>query len=242
MKVYYDLHIHSCLSPCAEEEMTPNNIVNMAMIKGLDLIAVADHNASQNVAAIMKVAKKRDVLVIPAMELQTAEEVHLLCLFKTLEALTDFQAVVDKNLLLIPNNEKKFGSQWILDESDEPIRQIEHSLLFSTTLSFEEALKEVRQAGGFVLPAHINRQSNGVLAMLGFIPEDAGFTTVEVSHDQAGSKFLEGYKERDQYQIIRNSDAHQLMSISERDFYMDLPTRDIESVFSYLNCQKNNKT
>lgn len=238
MKVYYDLHIHSCLSPCAEEEMTPNNIVNMAMIKGLDLIAVADHNASQNVKAIMAVAKKRDVLVIPAMELQTSEEVHLLCLFKTLECLENFQSYVDQHLLGIPNNEKKFGPQWIMDEEDEPLRQIEHALIFSTTLRFEEALKAVRAHGGFVLPAHINRQSNGVLSMLGFIPEDSGFTTIEISNDDAGAKFLENYNQRDRYKIIRNSDAHQLINISEREFFMELPSRDLESVFDYLESQK----
>lgn len=234
MKVYYDLHIHSCLSPCGEEEMTPNNIVNMAMIKGLDLIAIADHNASQNVAAAMAVAKKRDILIIPAMELQTSEEVHLLCLFRTLEQLVKFQTIVDQHLLAIPNNEKKFGRQLILDQEDECIGQIDHALIFSTTLSFEGAIEAVRGCGGFVLPAHINRQSNGVLAMLGFIPEGTNFTTVEVSNDDAGAKFLENYKDKDRYTIIRNSDAHQLMSISERQFYIELPSRDIETVFAYL--------
>lgn len=238
MKVYYDLHIHSCLSPCAEEEMTPNNIVNMAMIKGLDLIAVADHNASQNVRAVMAVAKKRDVLVIPAMELQTSEEVHLLCLFKTLENLELFQAYVDEHLLGIPNNEKKFGSQWIMDEEDEPVRQVPHALIFSTTLNFEQALVAVRNHGGFVLPAHINRQSNGVLSMLGFMPANSGFTTVEISNDSAGAQFLETYKDRSHYHIISNSDAHQLINISEREFFMDLPSRDLDSVFAYLQSQK----
>lgn len=234
MKVYYDLHIHSCLSPCGEEEMTPNNIVNMAMIKGLDVIAVADHNASQNVAAAMQVANKRDIVVIPAMELQTSEEVHLLCLFKTLEDLQAFQEVVDQHLLGIPNNEKKFGPQLILDHEDECIGTIEHALIFSTTLTFEQTVSAVREIGGFVLPAHINRQSNGVLAMLGFIPEGMNFTTVEVSNDEAGTRFLETFKDKERYRIIRNSDAHQLMSISEREFYMELPDRNINTIFAYL--------
>lgn len=234
MKVYYDLHIHSCLSPCGEEEMTPNNIVNMAMIKGLDVIAVADHNASQNVAAAMQVANKRDIVVIPAMELQTSEEVHLLCLFKTLEDLQAFQEVVDQHLLGIPNNEKKFGPQLILDHEDECIGTIEHALIFSTTLTFEQTVSAVREIGGFVLPAHINRQSNGVLAMLGFIPEGMNFTTIEVSNDEAGTRFLETFKDKERYRIIRNSDAHQLMSISEREFYMELPDRNINTIFAYL--------
>ncbi len=189
MKVYYDLHIHSCLSPCGDNEMTPNNIVNMAMIKGLDVIAVADHNASQNVKAAMAVAKKRDVLVIPAMELQTSEEVHLLCLFRKLSDLESFQEIVDSHLLGIPNNVKKFGEQIIMDHEDEPIGNIDHALIFSTTLSFEKAVAGVRACGGFVLPAHINRQSNGVLAVLGFIPEGVNFTTVEVSNDDLGTRF-----------------------------------------------------
>lgn len=237
MKVYYDLHIHSCLSPCADEDMTPNNIVNMAMIKGLDLIAVADHNASQNLPAILSVAKKRDILVIPAMELQTSEEVHLLCFFPNYEAIAAFQTFVDQHLLGIPNNEKKFGSQWILDAEDEPVKQIEHALIFSTTLSFEKAVEAVRAHQGIVLPAHINRQSNGVLSMLGFIPEGMNFTAIEVSHDAAGTKFLETYADKNKYNIIRNSDAHQLMAISEREHYMELPKRSLEAVFEYLTQQ-----
>lgn len=234
MKVYYDLHIHSCLSPCGEEEMTPNNLVNMAMIKGLDVIAIADHNASQNVAAAMAVAKKRDILVIPAMELQTSEEVHLLCLFKDLSNLVKFQTIVDQHLLGIPNNVQKFGPQLIMDQEDEVVGHIDHALIFSTTLSFEKAVEAARSCGGFVLPAHINRQSNGVLAMLGFIPAGMNFTTVEVSSDEAGSRFLDTYPNEAAYQIIRNSDAHQLMSISERQNYMELPSRDIDAVFAYL--------
>lgn len=234
MKVYYDLHIHSCLSPCGDNEMTPNNIVNMAMIKGLDMIAIADHNASQNVKAAMQVAQKRDILLIPAMELQTSEEVHLLCLFRKLSDLEMLQTIVDANLLGIPNNVKKFGEQIIMDYEDEPVGNIDHALIFSTTLSFEKAIEAVRKCGGFVLPAHINRQSNGVLSVLGFIPDGAGFTTVEVSNDEAGGRFLETYPDKARYRIIRNSDAHQLMSISEREFYLDLPSRDIESFFAYL--------
>lgn len=234
MKVYYDLHIHSCLSPCGDNDMTPNNIVNMAMIKGLDMIAIADHNASQNVKAAMQVALKRDILLIPAMELQTSEEVHLLCLFKKISDLEALQKIVDAHLLGIPNNIKKFGDQIIMDHEDEPVGSIDHALIFSTTLSFEKAVEAVRSCGGFVLPAHINRQSNGVLAVLGFIPEGAGFTTVEVSNDEAGGRFLETYPDKANYNVIRNSDAHQLMSISEREFCMELPSRDVDSLFAYL--------
>ena len=121
-----------------------------------------------------------------------------------------------------------------MDSEDECVGHIDHALIFSTTLTFEEAVQTVRALGGFVLPAHINRQSNGVLAMLGFIPEGMNFTTVEVSNDEAGGQFINQYKNESNYRIIRNSDAHQLMSISERQFYMELPNRSIEAIFAYL--------
>ena len=85
MKFYYDLHIHSCLSPCADMDMTPNNIVNMAKLLGLDVIALTDHNTSLNCEAITKVAEKKGLCVLPGMELTTSEEIHAVCLFDTLD-------------------------------------------------------------------------------------------------------------------------------------------------------------
>lgn len=235
MKYYYDLHIHSCLSPCAEDDMTPNNIVNMAMIKGLDVIAVADHNQSRNLPAIMKVAAKRDILIIPAMELQTIEEVHLLCLFPTLEAITAFQAIIDEKQLPIPNKPEKFGHQYVMDDQDEVVRELDMCLLFSCSLSFDEAVAGVRAHGGKVIPAHINRQSNSVLSNLGFIPENMHFKTIEISGDAAGNVFYESFQQKHAYRVIRNSDAHQLFNISEREHYVELNERSIEAFFNYFD-------
>lgn len=234
MKVYYDLHIHSCLSPCAEEEMTPNNIVNMAMIKGLDVIAVADHNQSGNLKAVLKVAAKRDMLVIPAMELQTVEEVHLLCLFRTLEAVETVQKQISETQLPIPNRPEKFGHQYVMDYQDEIIGEVDVCLLFSSTMTIEAIVELVRSQGGLVIPAHINRQSNSVISNLGFIPEELNFRTVEVSGDAAGTLYLETFDNTNSYVVIRDSDAHQLFNISEREHYFELPERSIESIFQYL--------
>lgn len=234
MKIYYDLHIHSCLSPCAEEEMTPNNIVNMAMIKGLDVIAVADHNQSGNLKAILKVAAKRDMLVIPAMELQTVEEVHLLCLFRTLEAVEMVQKQISETQLPIPNRPEKFGHQYVMDDQDEIIGEVDVCLLFSSTMTIEGIVELVRSQGGLVIPAHINRQSNSVISNLGFIPEELNFGAVEVSGDAAGTLFLETFDNTKSYVVIRDSDAHQLFNISEREHYFELPERSIESIFQYL--------
>ena len=119
MKCFIDLHIHSCLSPCAEEDMTPNNIVNMSVLKGLDIIGVTDHNSAKNAAAVFEAGKRAGLVVVPGMELCTLEEVHLLCLFKNLEDVENFQDIVYGNLPPIKNREDIFGSQIIMNSRDE---------------------------------------------------------------------------------------------------------------------------
>ena len=81
MLIPYDLHIHSCLSPCGEEEMTPNNIVGMAQLLELGMIAVADHNTARQLPAIEQLAREAGVLLVPAIEVTTAEEAHVLSFF-----------------------------------------------------------------------------------------------------------------------------------------------------------------
>ena len=119
MKYYYDLHIHSALSPCGDEDMTPNNIVNMSLLNGLDIIALSDHNTCKNVRAVSEVARRAGILFIPAMELETAEEIHVLCLFPSVDAAELFEReIVSPALPDIANNESIFGRQQILDEND----------------------------------------------------------------------------------------------------------------------------
>jgi hypothetical protein len=234
MLVYYDLHMHSCLSPCAEEEMTPNNVVNMAMIKGLDILAVADHNHCGNVRALQAVAAKRDMLLVPAMELQTVEDVHLLCLFRKIDDLEAFFRIVDGAMLKIPNRPERFGHQLLMDDQDEPVGEVAHTLITSCQLSLGEAVAEVKRLGGVAVPAHVNRGSNSVLSNLGFIPPGEDFKTIEVTAGAMGDQFLELHSEMAAYRILRNSDAHQLVDISERDNGIELETRTIDCLIDTL--------
>ena len=134
----YDLHLHSCLSPCGDTDMTPNNLVNMAALLGCDIIALTDHNTCRNTPAAVKVGKAADVLVIPGMELCTAEEAHVVCLFETVEDALAFDKYVCAHIPKVPNRPEIFGEQWILNENDEKIGEISELLITATDISIND--------------------------------------------------------------------------------------------------------
>lgn len=218
MKLYADLHIHSCLSPCGDELMTPNNIVNMALLKGLDVIAVTDHNTCGNLPAVCAVAAQNGLTVIPGMEMETEEEVHTLAYFPTLEDAMAFSQEVYSYLPPVKNNPDFFGRQLYLDEDDEIIKEEPRLLLSALTISIEEGFALVKKHNGVAVPAHIDRPSHGIIPLLGFINPHLGVTCVEVSPLGLSQGFAQ-YDPR--LKTISSSDAHELGSILE-------PTREIE--------------
>ena len=216
MKYAYDLHIHSALSPCADDDMTPNNIAGMAAIKGLDIIAVTDHNSCGNVRSVMKAAQQYNIKVVPGMEIETEEEVHVVCYFPDVLSAEEMQKIVRANMLGIKNNEKTFGNQFYMDENDE-ITGIEENLLVSaTTLSFQEVFKTVQEIGGVAVPAHIDRTSYSVISNLGFLPPDVDICAVEITARNL-AVWKENYAD---FSIITNSDAHNLGNIAEKEHFL----------------------
>ncbi len=221
-RYYYDLHIHSCLSPCGDNDNTPNNIVGMGVLAGLQIMALTDHNTCRNCPAFFKAAKKQGIIPIPGMELTTAEDIHMVCLFPTLESALDFDREIQTRRIRIPNRTDIFGDQWVMDENDEVI-DIEPDLLSNaTTISVDEAPGLAEQYGGVCYPAHIDRQANGIIATLGFLPPDSHFPTVEL-HD--GGKEA-AYRERhipEGTRVVIGSDAHVLWDIRDKDAWLDIP-------------------
>lgn len=234
MKIYVDLHIHTALSPCGDEDMTPNNIINMAKLKGLDAIAITDHNSCKNVLPCMKVGEKNGVLVVPAMELQTREEIHILCYFREIESSLKFEKLIYESLPPIKNNERLFGEQIIMNESDNKIGKEEKLLLSSSSFSLDEACKLVRNLGGIIVPAHIESSSFGLLGNLGFIPEYLNISTVEVKNiDKLREyKYAEGIES--EYRIIKSSDAHYLWDILERENEIKVNEISIDNIMKVL--------
>ena len=180
MNFFYDLHLHSCLSPCGDMDMTPNNIVGMSKLLGLDVIALTDHNTSLNCEATMKVGEENGLLVIPGMELTTSEDIHAVCLFPTLEKALEWNDYVDQNRIKIKNKPDIYGRQVIMNENDEETGEIEALLLPATNISIMTAHKLVRDFGGVCYPAHVDRDSLSILSVLGEIDESCGFVAAEL--------------------------------------------------------------
>ena len=233
MKFYYDLHIHSCLSPCGDEDMTPNNIVNMSIIKGLDLIAITDHNSIKNCRAAINAAKGKNLLVLPGMEIQTLEDVHLVVIFPSIEDAEKFDDAINGYKLKFPHKSEKFGYQVILDENDQIIAYEEYTLMLSMNISIDKAIDMSIGYNGIAFPAHINRPSNSVISNLGFIPENWSIGAVEIFRHKENNELIEKYSKK--YKIIANSDAHYLKDISEAENFMDLELLSAKEVIKYLS-------
>jgi len=228
MKLFYDLHIHSALSPCGDGDMTPNNIVNMSAIKGLDFIAVTDHNSVLNLPAVIKCAKDLPVIIVPGMEIETSEEVHILSLFPSADDAYNVYEEIKKNRLGVKNRPDIFGQQVIMDSNDEIIGYEEELLVTATKLSLEKTKEIIEANNGVAIPAHIDRNSYSVLSNLGVIPE-IGFKTVELSKKADLNKYTNL-----EYKTVINSDAHYLEDIFEPENFLDLEEKSLNCLISHL--------
>ncbi|MGB8214927.1 MAG: PHP domain-containing protein [Anaerolineales bacterium] len=203
-----ELHVHTILSPCAGVEMIPPLIVEEAVRLGLQVIAITDHNATANIGAVMQAAQDSGLVVLPGMELQTREEVHLLCLFDSLEQAAEWQGKVDAVLPNVPNDIEYFGEQFVVDASGEFIRREERLLLNSVQLGLEYAAGMVRSLGGLAIPAHVDRKANGLLAILGLVP--AGFEALEISRHISPEQAVEKYPQVRGHVLLQGGDVHYL--------------------------------
>ncbi len=208
-----DLHIHTVLSPCAHLLMTPGNIIKKAREQGLDIIAITDHNSGQNVRVTLELARNTPLHVFPGMEVESAEEVHLLCLFDRLDDLLEWQEIVFAALPDQPNDEEYFGEQLITDLDDQYVAREERLLATATKLTVKKIVKMIAKIGGLVIPSHIDRPYNSILANLGIIPQDLELTILELSARQRVRQFLRMHPYLKKYAFIQNSDSHFLTDI-----------------------------
>jgi len=219
---FCDLHIHSCLSPCGDDDMTPANIAGMAALNGLGIVALTDHNSSKNCPAFFDACKRNGLIPVPGMELTTAEDIHVVCLFRSLEDAMAFDAYVDCHRMKIPNKPEIFGNQRVMDAEDNVIGEEPALLINAADISLDDAYREVLSRGGVAYPAHIDRQSNGVVAVLGVFPAEPPFTAYELNDASSDEEY------RDRFPILKglsravSSDAHYLWDIAEARFSIPL--------------------
>lgn len=222
--------------------MTPANIAGMAAIKGLDAIALTDHNSCRNCPALVEAAKEYGITVIPGMELTTQEEVHVLCLFPDLPKAMAFDAYVYEHLMPFPNREDIFGQQLIYNAADEIEGKVEYLLINSTDISFDYVWDIVQSFGGIMIPAHIDKDSNSLLHNLGFIPPDSQFACVEVMDEKMIPVLLQENPYLESCCVIRNSDAHYLEHIREREQFLTVESLEPVDILAALNRAEEKST
>ena len=203
-----DLHIHTCLSPCGELAMSPRAVVDRARSVGLDLIAVTDHNTTENAAAVIEAARGTGLTVLPGIELTTAEEVHILGLFDAGADLALFQAEVFRNLPDVPAKRKFIRDQVLVDAEDYVTGFSPRCLFGATLLSVHDAVGLIHAHGGLAVACHVDRDSFSIVSQLGFIPPNLPLDAVEVSPRLTVDEARAAFGPFDPLPAVRFSDAH----------------------------------
>ena len=244
MRIRYDLHIHSCLSPCGDDVMTPAFIAGSCKLLGLDLAALTDHNSAKNCPASLRAAEFYGLTPLGGLELSTVEGVHVLCLFERLERVMAFDEFVSSRLIRTENDPAFFGRQLICDEEDNILSEERWLLSGDTDLAFNDAKRCVESFGGVALPAHIDRTANGAVAFFGTVPPEAGFTAFELrdrgSYDKYHIYLPEGSP------VLYDSDAHTPETIGTAGGAVTLGDRLISdlgpagALLAYLRCGRKN--
>ncbi len=220
-RFYYDLHIHSCLSPCGDDESTPNSIAGIACLSELDIVALTDHNTCKNCPAFFEAAARYGIIPIAGMELTTSEDIHAVCLFPDLPSAMRFDEYIDSHRIKIKNRPEFFGRQQILDSEDGIIGEEEYLLSNATDISIDSAKETAERFGGICYPAHIDRDANGIIAVLGTLPCDLGFRHFGL-HDRKRLDALAQKYGIPEERFIISSDAHVLTDIRDKENYFEL--------------------
>lgn len=243
-RYYYDFHIHSCLSPCGDDDMTPANIAGAATLAGLNIVALTDHNTAKNCPAFMMAAKAYGIIGIAGMELTTAEDIHVVCLFEKLEEALAFSQEIEKHIVKIKNRPEIFGRQQIMDHEDNILGEEEFLLSNATDISVEDVPELVHSFGGVCYPAHIDRTANGIVSILGVFPEDSDFNCYELHGAEKTTEYEDRFNHLKNKIRLIGSDAHYLWDLRDAEDYIEIQDEPYSSdlvrknLFKYLRGER----
>lgn len=205
---FADLHVHTALSPCADDSATPPNIVASAIENGMQMIAVTDHNSAENVEAVVQCGKLHGLKVIPGMEIASREEVHLVCLLRSVEHALELQQIIYAALPDLRNRPEYFGKQLVMDREGNTTGECMRLLMGAADLPLDDVIREVHRLGGLIIAAHIDRPSFSVIANLGMVPPDAPFDALEISPSLKRDEAVAKFPFIGRFPIVTASDAH----------------------------------
>ena len=210
-----DLHIHTVLSPCGDLEMSPTAIVERALARGLDMIAITDHNTTRQVKVAQRIGRQKGLFVLGGVEVTSQEEAHCLCFFETDEQLDRMQAFLDAHLPPIPNDEDRFGYQLIVDENDEIVGEEEYHLLNAIDVDIDGIYDQVHAIGGLFVPAHVNKGTTSLMSQLGFVPPDLRADGLEINRFTTRDEFVRKFAYLKKFAFITDSDAHFIDNVGD---------------------------
>ena len=210
-----DLHVHTPLSPCGEDSMLPAPLVGRFLDYGIDVIAITDHNAVDNVRVYCEEGEAQGLIVVPGMEMETREGIHLVCLFPSCEMLYAWDENLRPFKTEMKNDSQYFGHQWVLSRAGEHLREEGRMLLMSQDISVDDAIPMVHRFGGLCIAAHVDRESNGLTAILGVIPAYLPFDGIELTRHLPRDPTLLQEIQRQGYRYITACDAHDISQVGE---------------------------
>lgn len=229
-----DLHIHTVLSPCGDLEMSPVNIVEKAVRKGLDIIAITDHNHTGHNRLAREIGQEQGLYVVYGAEVNTREEVHCLTFFDTEDQLHAFQEYLEEQLPLMENDSSLFGEQVIVDRKEQIVEEITHSLYPGLRQGITEVALKVHSLGGLFVPAHVDRQMNGLYSQLGFFPQELEADAVEISRKTSRAEVYESHPELGKFQLLKSSDAHFIQDIGRCSTRLEMEQRSFSELSKAL--------
>ena len=210
-----DLHIHTVLSPCGDLEMSPTAIVDRALARGLDMIAISDHNTTRQVKVTQRIGKEKGLFVLGGVEVTSQEEAHCLCFFENDTQLDAMQEFLDAHLPPIPNDEDRFGYQLIVDENDEIVGEEEYHLLNAIDVDIDGIYDEVHRIGGLFVPAHVNKGTTSLTSQLGFVPPDLRADGLEINRFTTRDEMVKKFAYLKRFNFITDSDAHFIDNVGD---------------------------
>lgn len=223
--ITYDLHVHTCLSADAADDMTPTKVIDRAIANGLDVVAITDHNSTENLMAAYDYVKYEldgGITFIPGIEVEAAEEVHMICLFPDMASAARMGVLLGKNLHNKKNKANKLGHQYICNEFGEVEYEDDKLLRFPTKMTVEEIIFAAKQMKGLAIYAHMDHKANSVLSVLGSLPVFPQVKALEFTNNDKGRALAESVKAKYDKPFLFSSNAHSLDAINTKETSRDL--------------------
>lgn len=230
MEFRADLHIHTLLSGCAELEMLPGLILAAAQMANIDLIAICDHNSAENAGAVIRASQNTSVRVLPGLEVQTLEGIHVLCIFNELADALKLQEMVYESLPDVVLPDSRAQEQIVADENDDFVEFCRRPVSMPANIDLERVCSVVQRLEGVTIPSHVDKHGTGLLDVLGYLPEDSHFDAFELSANITSDQARQLYPDLVDKTLVSSSDAHWLSAIGERHTLLEMRHRNLDEL------------